>query len=103
MELKKAGRRSKVTCEECGWVPLEGDAYIVWEIFAKYTHTIIVNNGMGGWSINPVGVEFIAKEYEIENVLLLLEYLEVVASECFKDAKEEKNNLPDLDEMKDEE
>ena len=89
MELKKAGRRN-ISCEECGWVFLDRDAEFVWDLFQRHTNLLIAQTGMGGWYVNAPGLELLAREKKIEDILLFDELVELCAGILFRHEEEEK-------------
>jgi len=84
------GEGCRPTCEVCGLVELIEENQLIWYLFNKHLSTMVFQSGMGGFTMNIVGIEKVAKHYEIDDDFEFLERIEILANTILKPKKLEK-------------
>jgi hypothetical protein len=84
------------TCEQCGRINLSIENSFIWDVYIRYSLSIVMGNGFGGFSINTNLVEKICEDYGLNNkeFLIVVKRIQVIASELYKpdEKEEEKEN-----------
>ena len=86
----KAIGSPRPSCEECGKVNLFPRNISCYNLFSKYTHSIVIPTGMGSYSINTQFVKDLVIEENIDSYFYLLERFEVIANGLFTTSKDKK-------------
>lgn len=64
-------------------------------MYSKYLKTLLSVTGMGEWSVNTSGVEYIAKKYDIDDDLSFLEKIQVLATILMQPRKAQESRSED--------
>lgn len=82
------------SCEECGRVELTEVEKVIWYLLNTFLPALVISNGFGGFSINPVFAESLCKEYGIDSHVHFVKIIIPVIREIVKqeEKKEEAKN-----------